>query len=153
MPSPGANVARRIGISRRVQRSWSRITLSTCAQNLETTYTRTTISPFMWCITQRYALWWLFANVFADFHPKNFLLGFDSTPLTVKELLAKDKAFSIYGDPAETYSEYNVGDGVMVRVYLSQPICLFSDGDSLPLDDLVVKIADFGKGILIFDTS
>jgi serine/threonine protein kinase len=83
---------------------------------------------------------------FVDFHPKNLLLGFGLTPITVRELLAKDNAFSIYGDPAEVYHLYDVGDGVMVRVYVSQPICLFSDGDPLPLDDLVVKIADFGNG-------
>jgi hypothetical protein len=94
----------------------------------------------------------LFNLCFIDFHPKNFLLSFGCTPLTVRELLARDKAFSIYGDPTEACWEAE-SDGVKIRMYQSQPICFFSDGDPLPLQDLVIKVADFGKGIPIFGTS
>jgi hypothetical protein len=67
--------------------------------------------------------------------------------MTISELLAEDRSADIYGDPATAFSEYKVGTlGERVRVYHSQPICSLADGDFFPLDEITVKISDFGKG-------
>jgi hypothetical protein len=108
----------------------------------------------MWLDTQRYTSDHLLTHCL-DFHQKNLLFALGVTPIRLHELLAKDKALSIYGDPAQSFNKYILDDGVPVCVYHSQPICLLSDGDPISFDDLVVKISDFGKGILplSFDTS
>ena len=67
--------------------------------------------------------------------------------MTARELLAKDRSADIYGDPATAFSEYTVDTaGEKIRVYYSQPICILADGDLFSLDDIIVKISDFGKG-------
>lgn len=56
---------------------------------------------------------------YSNFHPKNFLLGFGFTPITVQELLAKDKALSVYSDPARSFYEHTLDDVEKVRIYQS----------------------------------
>lgn len=89
-----------------------------------------------------------FSNLILDVHPRNFLVSFRSTPLTLSELLAGDHSVSIYGtESANAYFEWSPGpEYEKVRIYTSHPICRFLDGEAFALDDIVIKIADFGKG-------
>jgi len=72
------------------------------------------------------------------------------------DVLAKDKAFERYGDPANSYSICTVGEnksqgitgGHRVKIYKSQPINFFAEGKLIDLDDMVIKISDFGKGAI-----
>ena len=82
-------------------------------------------------------------------HPKHILIKFGSgNPfLEDSEVLAKDKALSKYGDPTTGFSTYGLNSGNPFRIYLSQPICWFSDGETFDLKEMVIKITDFGKGI------
>jgi hypothetical protein len=79
-----------------------------------------------------------------DFHAPNYLVTFQFIPPTVSELLIKDNA---KGNPETNYVDYaNVSTGHESRIYRSQPLDLIPDGDTFSLDNLQVKIADFGKG-------
>jgi hypothetical protein len=91
-----------------------------------------------------------------DIHPKNFLIKFGAESLTMADVLAKDKAFERYDDPANSYGIYTVGEnkslgikgGQKVKIYNSQPINFFAAGKLIDLDDMVIKISDFGKGAI-----
>ena len=65
--------------------------------------------------------------------------------MTLDEVLAKDKGLSTRGDPAQDFETWNI-EGRPVRIYYSQPICWFDDGEIINLEDVVIKITDFGKG-------
>jgi hypothetical protein len=74
---------------------------------------------------------------------KNFLVGLKmAAPLTVSEVLAHDKSVNTL---TRDYMSLKTDDNV--RVYYSQPICGLLDGQSFAVENLVIKIADFGKCI------
>jgi hypothetical protein len=52
-------------------------------------------------------------------------------------------------DP-ETYFDERKVDSRMERIYISQPLS-FADGESFILEDMLVKLADFGHGSLVCD--
>jgi serine/threonine protein kinase len=78
-----------------------------------------------------------------DFHVKNFLVGLKAaTPLTVSEVLAQDKSIhTLTSDYMSLKTDNNL------RVYYSQPLCGFLDGESFAVENIIIKIADFGKGM------
>jgi serine/threonine protein kinase len=86
-----------------------------------------------------------------DFHVKNILVEFKSAPrtITVNGILALDKSGPSQDDDGlqEPFTDSGV-DQVQENVsfYQSEPLCRFSDGESFSLDDIVIKISDFGKG-------
>ena len=78
-----------------------------------------------------------------NLHLRNFLFKFGLSAMTLDEVLAKDKGLVRYGNP-ENSGIYTLDDGRQVKYYQSQPLCWFDYGDQIPLDDIVIKIADFG---------
>lgn len=85
--------------------------------------------------------------LFLDFDAKNFLVSFQPKPITIRELLAQEK-FPTDGRPpgVDFYDIPVPPTGQVVRIYNSHPIFGISDGELFSLDDLIVKICDFGKG-------
>jgi len=77
-----------------------------------------------------------------DLHMRNFLFKFGSSAMTLDEVLAKDKGLVRFGNP-ENSGIYSPDDGRPVKYYQSQPLCWFDYGDQIPLDEMIIKVADF----------
>ena len=60
----------------------------------------------------------------------------------MSEVLAQDKSVRI---ATREFMESKT-DG-KIRIYRSQPLCGFMDGEPFAVEDIIIKIADFGKGI------
>jgi serine/threonine protein kinase len=88
-------------------------------------------------------------HLWLDFHPRNFLLAFKSSEMTVNELLEREHSAGIVPDSSKAYVDYSLGGETKryVRIYQSQPLCLLSEGDLCAFEQLAVKISDFGKGL------
>lgn len=78
-----------------------------------------------------------------DLHASNFILGFDPTNTTVEQLVAKSAPVE---DPESYFDERKV-DSKTERIYISEPLS-FADGDPFILENMSVKIADFGCGFI-----
>ena len=52
--------------------------------------------------------------------------------------------------PENAYFEHDLGTpGQKVRIYISQPVIPFSQGEFVDMDRIRVKISDFGKGMIL----
>jgi len=69
-----------------------------------------------------------------------------ATALTVSEVLAQDKSVHTF---TRDYMSLTTDDNI--RVYHSQPLCGFLDGESFAVENIIIKIADFGKAFLSSD--
>lgn len=82
-----------------------------------------------------------------DFHAKNYLVAFESKVLTISDLLAEDMSSTIFGDPENAFNEWTpYGSEEKILIYKSQPIYRVKHGDEIALEDIYIKVADFGKG-------
>jgi hypothetical protein len=89
----------------------------------------------------------IFALLTIDFHAPNYLITLQSIPTTITELLMKDNAAKSMNSPETDYVEYtNAATGQKNKIYRSQSLDLILDGEVFCLDDIIVKITDFGKG-------
>lgn len=79
-----------------------------------------------------------------DLHLRNLLFKFGPSDMTLGELLRKDKNS---GEP-ENFGIYTLDDGRQVKYFQSHPLHGFGVGDQIRLDDMIIKIADFGHGTL-----
>jgi serine/threonine protein kinase len=79
-----------------------------------------------------------------DLHASNFIIGFDRTRVTVDQLIAN----TVKVEDPETYFDERKVDSRTERIYISEPLS-FADGGSFILEDMSVKIADFGCGSFI----
>ena len=64
--------------------------------------------------------------------------------MTLEEVLGRDKN---HGAPAN-FGIYTLDDGRQVKYFQSQPLSGFGAGDQIHLDDMIIKIGDFGHGSL-----
>ena len=64
--------------------------------------------------------------------------------MTLEEVLGRDKN---HGAPAN-FGIYTLDDGRQVKYFQSQPLSVFGAGDQIHLDDMIIKIGDFGHGSL-----
>ena len=83
-----------------------------------------------------------------DLHPSNFVIGFKPINTTVDQLIKKSVADH---DPEKYYKE-RIVDSRWERFYGHQPLCL-PDGAPFTLENMVVKICDFGHGLPFFEVS
>jgi hypothetical protein len=77
-----------------------------------------------------------------DLHLRNLLFKFGPSDVTLEEVLGKDKN---YGEPAN-FGIYTLDDCRQVKYFQSQPLSGFGAGDQIHLDDMIIKIGDFGHG-------
>jgi hypothetical protein len=73
-------------------------------------------------------------------------LQFGTQNLSVEELVAMSLPVE---NPNDAYEDYR-WDGKLIRVYDSQPTTL-SDGATISLDSMIIKITDFGLGTYLFE--
>jgi|SRR5579871_439526 len=99
--------------------------------------------------SNRYSNWELYTMVhvdhyvaYLDLHASNFVIGFGPANSTLDQILAKSCAVE---DDPETYYDERAVDSRTERIYISQPLS-FADGQSFLLEDMSVKITDFGRG-------
>jgi hypothetical protein len=86
-----------------------------------------------------------------DLHAPNYLVTFQFIPSTMFQLLIKDNAVKAKENPKTLYNDYvNASTGQEIRIYRSQPLDLMSEGEIFSLDNMKIKIADFGKGTQIY---
>jgi hypothetical protein len=81
-----------------------------------------------------------------DLHPLNFLIGFKPISTTVDQLIKK----SVPEEDPEKHYRNRIVDSREERFYGSQPLRL-ADGAPFNLEDMCVKIFDFGHGISILN--
>ena len=83
-------------------------------------------------------------NMTLDFHPGNFLISRTSGYESIRDIIEAEKSRGISYE--EEFDEYKK-DGLLIRIYSSQPLVTLLPGDSISINDVSVKIADFGKGM------
>jgi hypothetical protein len=81
----------------------------------------------------------------SDIRPQNLLLTFEQKEITIQELLAVEKPNKQYSDP-EAYKMQDDSNG-RVAIYRTNPLALVPEGQVMDLQKMIVKIADFGKGV------
>ena len=74
----------------------------------------------------------------------NILLAFGATGNTVSEILAREKHIATALPVSKTGGQ---GSGEKFRIYASEPISWFAEGESVDFNKIGVKIADFGLGM------
>jgi hypothetical protein len=72
-------------------------------------------------------------------------VSFKPSPITISDILTAEKG-KYEGESKDSYKIYEDAEG-KVAIYHEQPLDLVPEGKLMDLDNMIVKIADFGQGL------